>query len=61
MENLFTDQKLLSLVIISFILMTTMCDSGLILWEEIRCWSLLELKGLKQTMIRNEVISSIFN
>ena len=28
MEILFTDQKLLLLVIISFILMTLMCDSG---------------------------------
>ena len=27
-ETLFTDQKLLSLVIISFLLITLMCDSG---------------------------------
>ena len=42
----FTDQKLLLLVIISFILMALMCDSGLILQGEIRCWSLLGVKGL---------------
>ena len=35
MEILFTNQKFLSLVIISFILMTLMCDSGVILCEEI--------------------------
>ena len=29
-ENLFTDQKLLLLVIISFILITLVCDSGVI-------------------------------
>ena len=29
--------KALSSVIISFILMTLMCDSGVILWGEIRC------------------------
>ena len=39
-ENLFTDQKLLSLVTISFILMTSMCNAGVTLWGEIRCWSL---------------------
>ena len=38
--------KALSSVIISFILMTLMCDSGVILWGEIRCWSLLGFKGL---------------
>ena len=47
-ENLFTDQKFLLMVIISFILMTLMCDSGLILWGEIRCSSLLGFKGLKK-------------
>ena len=42
-----TNQKLLLLVIISFILMTLMCDSGGILWSEIWCLSLSEFKGLK--------------
>ena len=37
-ENLCTDQKLFfSLVIISFTLVTLMCDSGVILLGEIRC------------------------
>ena len=45
-ENLFTDQKLLLLVIISFILITLVCDSGVILLGEIRCWSLLGVIGL---------------
>ena len=36
-ESLFTDQKLLLLVIISFILMTLMFDSALMLYGEIRC------------------------
>ena len=36
-ENLFNNQKLLQLVIISFSLITFMCDSGVILKGEIRC------------------------
>ena len=48
-ENSFTDQKLLWLVIISFILMTLMCDSGGILLGEIRCHSLSGYKGLSKT------------
>ena len=36
-ENLFTDQKLLLLVIISFILITLVCDSRVIFEGEIRC------------------------
>ena len=36
-ENLFTDQKLLLLVIISFILITLVCVSGVIFEGEIRC------------------------
>ena len=36
-ENLFNNQELLQLVIISFILMTLMPDSGVTLWEEIKC------------------------
>ena len=42
-----TNQKILFLLIISFILMTLMCDSGVILWSEIWCLSLSEFKGLK--------------
>ena len=45
---MFTHQMLLTLVIIAFILMTLMCDSGAILWEEIRCWSLLGFIGLRR-------------
>ena len=33
-------------MIISFILMTLMFDLWVILWGEIRCWSLLGVKGL---------------
>ena len=36
-ENLLNNQELLQLVIISHILMTSMCDSGVILLGEIRC------------------------
>ena len=36
-----------SMVIISFVLMTLMCDSQVILKGEIRCWSLLRFKGLR--------------
>ena len=46
-ENLFAHQKVPFLVTISFILITIMCDSGYILYREVRCWSLLEFKGLK--------------
>ena len=42
-------QELLQLVIISFILMTLMFDSGVILKGEIRCWSLSGIKGLNNT------------
>ena len=44
-ENFSNNQDLLYLVIISFILMALICDSGVISWEEIRCWSLLGVKG----------------
>ena len=37
MENLFNNQELLYFVIISYILLTLMFDSGVILWGEIRC------------------------
>ena len=36
-ENLFNNQEVLQLNIISFILMTLLCDSGVILNGEIRC------------------------
>ena len=36
------------MVIISFILFTFTFDSGVILWGEIRCLSLLGFKGLKK-------------
>ena len=36
-ENLFNNQEVLQLIIISFTLMTLMCDSGVILKGEIRC------------------------
>ena len=42
-------QELLQLVIISFILMTLMFDSGVILKGEIRCLSLSGIKGLNNT------------
>ena len=46
-ENLFNNQELLQLVIISFISVTLLFDSGVILLGEIRCLSLLGCKGLK--------------
>ena len=36
-ENLFINQENIELVIISFILMTLLCDAGVILFGEIRC------------------------
>ena len=41
------NQELLYLVVISFILVTLMSDSGLIQQGEIRCLSLLGCKGLR--------------
>ena len=46
MENLFNNQELIEFVIVSFLLVTLMFDSGVILWGEIRCQSLLGVKGL---------------
>ena len=46
-ENLFDNQELPKLVIISFILMTFTYDSRVILWGEIRSQSLLIVKGSK--------------
>ena len=45
-ENLFNNQEVLQLIIISFILVTLMFDSGVILKGEIRCWSLSGIKVL---------------
>ena len=45
-SNLFKNQEVLQFIIISFILMTIMFDSGMILKGEIRCWSLLGIKVL---------------
>ena len=47
-ENLFNDQDVLSLLIISFILITCiyLFDQWVLLWGEIRFKSLLGLKGL---------------
>ena len=44
-ENSFTDQKLLSLVIICFILMTLMCDSGGYCWEKLDATHSQGVKG----------------
>ena len=52
-ENLCDNQELLKLVIISIILITFILDLRVILCGEIRCQSLLEVKGL------NEVRSNI--
>lgn len=35
-KNLFNSQEHLSLVIISFVLVTLMCDLGVVVWGEIR-------------------------
>ena len=52
--NLFNNQEVFQFIIISFILMTLMLDSGMILKGEIRCWSLLGIKGLTVTEIQKE-------
>ena len=46
MENLSDSQELLQSLISSFILLTLMFDSGVIWLGEIRCRSLLEVKGI---------------
>ena len=46
-ENLFDNQELPKLVIISFILITFTYDSRVILWGEIRSQSLVIVKGSK--------------
>ena len=47
-ENLFSNQQLLQLVIISFILMTLMFDLRELLQGEIRCQSLLGVRKLRE-------------
>ena len=42
----FNNQELPKLVIISLMLRTSMSDSGVILWREIKCWSLLQVNPL---------------
>ena len=46
-----TINSFFSRVIISFILVTLMCDFVMILWGEIRWWSLLGVKGLISILI----------
>ena len=50
-ENLFNNQEVLRLIIVFFILMTIMFDSGMILKGEIRCQSVLGIKGSKDNDI----------
>ena len=45
-ENLFHNQEVLQLIVISFILMTLMFDLRVILKGKIRCWSLSGIKEL---------------
>ena len=49
-ENFHNNQECLEFLIISFILITLMFDSRVILLGEIRCFSLLEVKGLKHLL-----------
>ena len=58
-ENLFNNQKVFELVIISFFLMTVTHDSGVILYVEIRCWTLLTLNS--QDLIVNSPILLLHN
>ena len=54
---MFANQKIQpSPVIISFILMTLTCDSGVILRGEIRCWSLLGFKGLIKLVKKHAIV-----
>ena len=48
MENLFSNQELVLLVITIFILMTFMIHSLVILRGEVKGWSLLGVEGLHQ-------------
>ena len=49
MENLFNNQEVFQFfIIIAFILIKLMSDSGVILKGEIKGWSLSGIKGLKE-------------
>ena len=45
-------------MIIFFILVILTCDLGVILWGEIRCWSLLRVKGLRKIFFKAEGVES---
>ena len=47
-ENLFNNQEVIQFIIIAFILITLMFNSGVILKGGIRCKSLSGIKGLKE-------------
>ena len=55
---MLNNQEILQLVIISFILMTLMFDSGVILKGEFRCWSLSGIKGLKKGFFNMITVNS---
>ena len=58
---MFNFKELLYLVIISFNLVTLMCDSGAILSGEIRCWSILGFKGSEVIAVGNNAKKIVFN
>ena len=58
---MFNFKDLLYLVIISFNLVTLMCDSGAILSGEIRCWSILGFKGSEVIAVGNNAKKIVFN
>ena len=60
-ENFFKHRDISSLVIISFILMICTFDQAVILLGEIRCWSLLGLKGLKRQILTHGFQEPEFN
>ena len=55
----FCQIKILSLVIIPFILLTCVFDQVVILLGEIRCLSLLGLKGLLLTDVQEETLQLV--
>ena len=67
--NLFENQQLYNLMIISFIPMILMFGSAVIRWGEVKCQTLLGVKGLKNTShlapnlpppLKKETVSLIF-
>ena len=46
-ESFFKNQELYKLLVISLILVPLMFDSGVVLKEEIKGWSLFGVKGLR--------------